>query len=146
MNLTPKKIYEKITLANSTPTEEELNSMKGTRWHHKYHGTVPDKTEAFKTFKNFFMDSATHQPVDAYGLASFISDKLEDKFGLHYADFTFDDTDPSKFEIVKQTAMDLISKANAPVADKKIIAKLVNDADDVYILMMRLNSKAEKPN
>lgn len=138
--ITAKKIYEKIVLHGHTPTPEESNMIKGTRWMHKLNGTIPEKKNVYPNFKTFFEEetpSIEHQTRSE--LADSIVDKVEDRFGLHFSDLGLDPVDHNKLPEIKSFIHKHLSKCRAAAGDIKSIASVVNKAEDIYELMVRLN-------
>jgi hypothetical protein len=139
--ITAKKIYEKIVLHGHTPTPEESDVLEGTHWKHKLHGTVPEKTNVYRNnFKTFFeqeVPSNEHQSRSE--LADSIVDKVEDKFGLHFSDMSVNPVDHTKLPEIKSFIHKHLSKCRAATGDIKAIAVVVNKAEDIHELMVRLN-------
>ena len=138
--LTAKKIYEKIILHGHTPSPEESGMLEGTPWKHKLYGTIPEKKNIYRNFKTFFeeeMPSIEHQSRSE--LANSIVDKVEDTFGLHFSDMSINPVDGTKLPEIKSFILKHLSKCRAATGDIKTIAAVVNKAEDIYELMIKLN-------
>jgi len=140
--LTPKKIYEKITLQGYQASPEELKQLEGTPWHHKLNNTTPSNKDVYKnpsSFKRFFEEETSAlEPLTRSDLADVVLDKVEDKFGLHYST-GIKKTDNASLPQVKEFALTIIQRANAHPEDKKRVASSVNKAKTVCNLLTRLN-------
>ncbi len=138
---TPKKIYEDIILCGKTPEPEHLKLLKGTRWEHKLNGTTPEKADIYRSFKAHFESEAPSISFqDRSELANSIVDKVEDKFGLHFSDLKANPVNHNKFDEIKSFVENHIKHSKAADSDKHSILKVVNKADDIYELMIKLNS------
>ena len=146
MNLTPKKIYEKITLIGYNPTPEELDALKDTHWFNKLFGGTSGKNP-FSKFKNFFKeDDSFTKHMNKHEMADCILDKIEDQFGLHYSNFhDLPLNRDSKLPEVKEHVMMLLQKCKGHVDDKKEIAKKVDSADSVTDVLIKLNFLSNNP-
>lgn len=143
MSSNAKKIYEKLVFTGTTPTQEDLDGMKNTRWHYKYHGQEPTKADIFNTFKNYYTeDTPSNEPMDMYQLATYILDKVEDKFGLHFSDLSVrDGLNTTDLPKLKGFVAELVKRADTPTSDKQLILMSVNRSRDVFELLMALNYK-----
>jgi len=138
--ITAKKIYEKIVLHGYTPTPEEGRVLEGTPWKHKLDGTIPEKKNVYRNFKTFFeqeVPSNEHQTRSE--LANSIVDKVEDKFNLHFSDINVNPIDQAKLPDIKNFIHNYLSKCRAATGDIKVIASVVNKAQDVHELLIKMN-------
>lgn len=144
MNLSPKKIYEKIVLNDYTPTEEEAQALKGTHWHNKLYGGV--SKNPYSSFKRFFKEENVGAKVmDRFQLADHILDSIEDQYGLHFSNVHDVPYDDSKLDVLKDHAIKILEKGRANADDKNDIAKRVVGAQSVSELLIRLNMLSKNP-
>ena len=99
--------------------------------------TYPPTTNNFKTFFEQEIPSNEHQSRSE--LADSIVDKVEDKFGLHFSDMSVNPVDHTKLPEIKSFIHKHLSKCRAATGDIQAIAAVVNKAEDIHELMVRLN-------
>lgn len=132
----PKKLYEKIRLHGHKATPEELSALEGTHWKHKLNGTTPSSKDVYKpfSFKGYFKEESSDY-LSRQQLADKVLDGIEDTFNIHFSNLQSPNVDIEK---VKEHAYGIINRSNASMGDKQYIAKVVNNANDVDALNIKL--------
>lgn len=144
MNISPKKLYEKIVLSGYRPTAEEVKSIKGTHWYNKLYGE--ESKNPYSAFKYFYKeDNSSSKVMDRFQLADYILDKIEDQYGLHFSSSYNVEHDETKLSKIKKFIMELLGKCKSHLQDKSDVAKRVQRAEDISELLILLNMISKNP-
>jgi hypothetical protein len=134
--LTAKKVYERVTLHKQQLSEEDHHVLHGTPWHHKVHGTTPDPDDQDLNFKTFYgQETIEEGEMTKAEMADALSDKIEDKFNLHFSNHERPAVD---YETVKEYAHKILFQMEGHEDDRKSLASIINTEESVNMLLAKL--------
>lgn len=135
-----KNLYEKIKLTGYKPSEQELKSLEGTKWHDRLHGSTAAPTSI--KFKAYYEDGAPakEKPLMVQSeVAAYLVDKIEDQFDAHFSSDSLGIIDISKLPQVKQYALGLLNNIETGTWVRNNFVDLITNSKDPNELLLRLS-------